>query len=151
MDCSNRSCQECSPTMPESRVLKPFITIVRGNDAYIFIGRDTVRALKGPQYITMLVNWDVPSVAIMECGPTDNMSFKVPDFYRGSHCFRIYCKSFIARLSEITGLSFEKHLRLQGVLDAENKAVIFSFPNGNEAAEKQNIPSKEEDSNDKNR
>ena len=66
MTCSN-SCPECSPTTPESRALKPTISICNGPRSYLLIGRDTLRSLNNPEYITLLVNWDVPSVAVMEC------------------------------------------------------------------------------------
>ncbi len=124
------SCQECWPRMPENRTLKPFISVHSGKYANILIGKDVIRALENPEYITMLVNWEVPSVAIMECQPGDNMSFKVPPeaFAAGRNAFRIFSKSFIERLSVATGVAFDKGVRFHGVYDPEKKAVIIDFP-----------------------
>ena len=147
MKCSN-SCLECSPRMPENKVLRPFISIHSGDYANILIGRDVLRLLNNPEYLTLLVNWDVPSVAIMECQPGDNMSFKVPEKLGAGSALRIFSKSFIARLSSVIGVSFSKAVRFHGVYDSEKKAVIIDFSNYKEAAEKQNLPPKGKDPNE---
>ena len=83
----------------------------------------------------MLVNWDLPSVAIMECQPGDNMSFKVPNYVQENVRFRIHAKSFIKRLSEACNLPFDKATRFQGVYDQEKKAVLFDLTVCKEAEE----------------
>lgn len=94
MTCSNRSCRVCSPTMPEQKSGRPRISISCGRYPHILIGLETVMALGNPEFITMLVNWDVPSLAVMECKPDDSISFKVPEYRPGRH-FRIFGKSFM--------------------------------------------------------
>lgn len=126
MTCSN-SCPECSPTTPERRALKPTISICNGPRSYLLIGRDTLRSLNNPEYITLLVNWDVPSVAVMECQPGDSMSFKVPENLSSRHGFRIFGKSFIGRLSETQDSAINTVARYQGSYDPEKKAVIFDL------------------------
>ena len=123
----SNSCQECSPVKPEDLNLKPTLSICYSSDSYIFVGKDTIRALGNPEYITMLVNWDVPSVAIMECQPGDNMSFKVPSLSAKKYRFRIYAKPFIRRLAESSGNSFLKAVMFKGVYNLEKKAVIFDL------------------------
>ena len=128
MTCSN-SCPECSPATPEPRKLTPSISfsISSTSSSYILIGRDTIRALNNPEYITLLVNWDVPSVAVMECQPGDNMSFKVPELRNHKDRFRIYGKSFIRRLFAVLERSNESFARFQGNYYSDKKAVIFDL------------------------
>ncbi|MBO4424934.1 MAG: hypothetical protein J5768_05410 [Spirochaetales bacterium] len=121
------SCQECSPTTHEPRKLIPRISFCYGSRSYFLIGQDTIRALDNPEYITLLVNWEVPSVAIMECQPGDNMSFKVPERKSYSNTFRIHSKSFIRRLFSVLECSMEKVVSFQGIYDSEKKAVIFDL------------------------
>ena len=129
----SNSCQECSPVKPENKPIKPTISIQYSSHPNILIGRDTLRALNSPEYITLLVNWDVPSVAIMECQPGDNMSFKVPVYLSKSDVFRIFAKPFIKRLSEASKYSFKTTTRFQGLYDQEKKAVIFDLSGCKEA------------------
>lgn len=145
MTCSNRSCRECSPTMPEQKSGRPKISIhCGGTDPHILIGYETVIALGNPAFITMLVNWEVPSLAIMECKPEDSMSFKVLEYRPGRH-FRIYGKSFVDRLSEVIGIPAGKGARFYGVYDSEKKAVIFNFLPSKDAEEKPIVATDKED------
>ena len=130
----SNSCQECSPVKPETTKYRPVISIsLKSDDSCITIGKDTVRALGNPEYITMLVNWEVPSVAIMECKPGDNMSFKVPNYVLENVRLRIHAKSFIKQLSEACNLPFDRATRFQGVYNQEKKAVIFDLSGCKEA------------------
>ena len=129
----SNSCQECSPAKPEEKALRPIISFcLRSDGGCMTIGKDVIRALGNPKYITFLVNWERLSIAILECHPRNNMSFMVPDYYSSDVKFRIHSKPFVTQVSEACNLPFDRATRFKGVYNLEKKAVIFDLLQGND-------------------
>lgn len=129
----SNNCQECSPVKPEDKVFRPIISFsLRPDGGCMTIGKDVIRLLGNPKYITFLVNWERLSIAIVECHPRNNMSFMVPDYYSDNVKFRIHSKPFVTQVSEACNLPFDRATRFKGVYNAEKKAVIFDLLQGND-------------------
>ncbi len=120
------TCQECSKSKPSTPNDRLYVSLSTGENPRLRIGKDVISVLGSPSFITFLVNWRVPSLAIIECPPSDPMSFLVPmnliDNNRKG--FRIYGHQFMTDLASVAGLEEPGTYRFYGKYDEKLKAVI---------------------------
>ena len=118
---SNRSCRELSKKTPRPYKGRPTLAVSFGKSNYISVGKECIRELGFPKYITILVNWEGPSVVVMGCQANDSMSFKVPERYWSTRNtnFRIYGNDFVRRLGELLGIGENQTIRFYGKLDSQ--------------------------------
>ena len=126
---SNRSCRELSKKTPRPYKGRPTLAVSFGKSNYISVGKECIRELGFPKYITILVNWEGPSVVVMGCQANDSMSFKVPERYWSTRNtnFRIYGNDFVRRLGELLGIGENQTIRFYGILDSSKNAIIIDF------------------------
>jgi hypothetical protein len=120
------TCQECSKSRPSTQNDRLYVSLSTGGKPWLRIGKDVIRVLGSPSFITFLVNWSVPSLAIIECPPSDPMSFLVPMNLMDSNRmgFRIYGHQFMVDLASVAGLEKPGTYRFYGRYDEDRKAVI---------------------------
>ncbi len=93
----------------------------------INVGRDVVRALERPEYVRLLQNETLGSIAIQSCDEKEVLSFKTPEgFANGRECkFRIHSKPFISAIQQSCHLWGEGAQIFSGKFMPEKDAVIF--------------------------
>ena len=108
--------------------LKPSISLCF-NEGCISVGRDVIRVLGEPRYISILKNDEKKTLLIIPCGEHDPLSFKVPeDLLRVKNKkFRIYSLQFIEDIREMYGFTDVSLIRLSGVYDGSMKSVVFEL------------------------
>ena len=100
---------------------------MQGKEGAISIGRNVVRALGVPQYVTLRVSHKNKALLIMPCEQKDVMSYKTPpDFINKSHVnFRIHSLSFVTGLLKDIGVDPEATFVLDGLYSHNMGAVVF--------------------------
>lgn len=108
--------------------LKPGLTI-NFREGCVSIGKDVIRALKEPKFISIMKNDEKKTLLIIPCGEYDPLSFRVPNNLLSDHnkVLRIYSLQFINELKEAGGFAGVNYVRLHGSYDEEMGSVIFRF------------------------
>lgn len=108
--------------------IKPRITL-NFHERCIYIGKDVIRALMEPEYITILKNDDKKTLAIIPCEEHDQLSFRVPDSFLGTDSgkFRIYSLQFLTDLKKAYAAIDVNYIKLQGEYDSSMNSVIFKL------------------------
>ena len=110
---------------------KLYLSLLGKEDA-IGIGKEVVKALGVPQYVTFKVKDNNGSIIIIPCEKEDVMSFKVPDEFLKPHShrnFRLYSKEYVGMLLKSLGLQSDKSHVFYGTYSSENNAVVFKIRN----------------------
>lgn len=94
----------------------------------INIGKNVVRVLGNPQYITFRVNKSLTSIILLGCESTDPMSYKVPEnFSTHSRLMRIYSKYFVRNALIANHLKSDSTYTIYGKFYDTEKIVRFDF------------------------
>lgn len=108
---------------------KLYLSIMGKEDA-ISIGKEVIKTLGVPAYITFKVKDNYDSIIIFPCEKEDVMSFKVPEKYLKPHShthFRLYSKYYVRELLTSLGLATDKSHYYSGIYSSENNAVVFKL------------------------
>lgn len=110
--------------------LKPAMT-VNFKEGCISIGKDAIRALGVPRYISILINEEKKTLAIIPCGEHDSLSFQVPEDLLTdlNKSFRIYSIQFIDGIRGMISAADTRYIRLHGEYDSAMGSVVFYFIN----------------------
>ena len=103
--------------------------LLHGHGARLTIGKDVMRALNKPKYITIRVSKNLDTIAIAPCDARDVMSFKAPEkLFLDSHCtFSVYSKRFVSNVMVSNGLDCERSYSVGGIYIESSNMVIFPF------------------------
>ena len=110
--------------------LKQIATIsIMCKEHQISIGKDVVRLLAVPKFVTIIMNWDERTMAILSCDEKTATSFKVPDkLLVDRHAsFRIYSYSFVKELADRLQIDTEERNYYKGNYSASLHAVVFQL------------------------
>ena len=116
----------------EKELYCPQITI-DGRQDCISIGRDVIRILGYPNYISILKNDSQKTIAIRQSESREVLSFKVPEGFpdEKKKMFRIYSRAFTSDLLETYQLDQMKSHAFIGRYVTEYDAVVFSLERSN--------------------
>ena len=94
----------------------------------IYLWEDVLRVLGTPKYISIRVNQDYNSFAVMPGEPNGYMSFKVPDSPNNARkpALGIHSSRFCEELITVNELNTGASYRIEGHYSAKNNAVIFN-------------------------
>lgn len=101
-----------------------------GKEEAIGIGKEVVKALGVPEYITFKVKDNKGSIIIIPCEKEDVMSFKVPEEYLKPHShrnFRLYSKEYVVDLLKKLGLETDRSHYFYGTYSGEMNGVVFKL------------------------
>ena len=108
---------------------------IQGKGNCIGIGREVVRQLGVPDYITFREKDNYDSIFITPCKKEDVMSFKVPETFLypkdGKKNFRLHSKSYVNNLLTTLGLDPLRTHIFYGIYSSQHNAVIFKIRNNN--------------------
>lgn len=109
-----------------NRVLK---FSINGKESVVYIGKDVIRKLSNPSYVTVMVNYKSGLLAVMPCKASDTLSFHVPEklIEEDKIRFRIYSKSFVKRLLDDLNLEENRTYSFKGVFNEKGPAVVFNL------------------------
>jgi len=99
-----------------------------GKEEAIGIGKEVVKALGVPEYITFKVKDNKRSIIIIPCEKEDVMSFKVPEEFLKPHShrnFRLYSKEYVIDLLKNLGLETNKSHYFYGTYSGDINGVVF--------------------------
>ena len=99
-----------------------------GKEHVISVSRDVVRALGKPDYIRILKNPMLHTLALQACDEKELLSFKVPErlFEKGNSAhFRIYSYSFVGEIISEYHLDYGSRCTFVGNYLEEHNAVVF--------------------------
>lgn len=113
----------------ENRHKKAVNLTIMYADHEISIGREVVRLLGVPKFVTIIMNWDEGTMALLACDEKTTTSFKVPaKFLVDENCsFRIYSASFVNELEERLHISKDGRNYYQGNYSESLHAVVFQL------------------------
>ncbi|MBR1752619.1 MAG: hypothetical protein IJ740_17400 [Ruminococcus sp.] len=96
------------------------------------IGKDAIKLLNMPQFVSLRVNPKLRSIAIIPCGRHDPMSFEVPARLFVDHrcTFRIYSKDFKNWIRTIGGIDDKKTYIVDGRYSEKSNLVYFPIGEG---------------------
>lgn len=102
---------------------------VKGKQDCINVGVGVIRILDNPTFVTLLINLEKRSIAIIPCEEDAVMSFKVPKNFTNDRKiqFRIHSKAFVHDIIRTCGFDAEKTYHFFGKYDPERKAVVFTL------------------------
>lgn len=100
-----------------------------GRQNCVQVGKDVVRVLGAPKYITLRVNRDMSSVLIESAEEKHKLSFKVPeDLYANNNAqMVINSTSFVIGIMTHNDLDLGGTYQIEGIYSEKNNAVIFNF------------------------
>lgn len=110
---------------------KLYLSIMGKEDA-ISIGKEVIKTLGVPAYVTFKVKDNYDSIIIFPCEKEDVMSFKVPEQFLKPHShthFRLYSKYYVREVLTSLGLATDKSHVFYGTYSSENNAVAFKIRN----------------------
>ena len=112
----------------EKKEYCPRITI-DGRKECISIGRDVIRVLGYPNYISILKNDAQKAIAITQSQSREVLSFKVPEGFpdEKKKMFRVYSQAFTSDLMEAYQLDRTQSHAFLGRYVKEYDAVVFSL------------------------
>lgn len=108
--------------------LRPGISLCF-KEGCISVGKDVIRALGEPRYISILKNDEKKTLLIIPCGEYDPLSFKVPEdlLVNTNKKFRIYSLQFVEDIRVRYGFTNINLIRLSGVYDSTMRSVVFEL------------------------
>ncbi len=111
--------------------LRPGISLCF-KEGCISVGKDVIRALGEPRYISILKNYEKKTLLIIPCGEYAPLSFKVPEdlMVNTNKKFRIYSLQFVENIRIKYGYTNNKLIRLNGVYDCSMRSVVFELEIG---------------------
>ncbi len=96
----------------------------------IGIGKEVIKVLGVPPYVTFKVKDNYDSIIIIPCEKEDVMSFQVPDRFlspQGQKNFRLHSKVYVQELLKALKLESDKTYNFSGNYSSENNAVVFKL------------------------
>lgn len=111
-----------------NKALFPYI-LIQPYRLSVTIGKDVVKCLGFPTYLSLRINEQKNTLALIPCEEKSVLSFKVPEKLLTDHhtVFRINSKSFVMTLLTMCGLSENCIYECKGVFSEKVNAVIFSL------------------------
>lgn len=108
--------------------LEPTISF-QGKDKCVNVGKDVIRLLGEPPFISLFLSEDGRSLAISPCREQNPLSFAVPhDFLTKDKVqLRIHSKQFVEGVLLSAGLNKDKTYRVKGSYSPEHNIVTFLF------------------------
>ena len=108
--------------------LRPGIT-VDFRAGCVRVGKDVIRALNEPEYISIMKNNEKKTLLIIPCGEHEQLSFSVPNnlLKDCNKVFRIYSLQFTNEFRSEGGFYSDNYVRLQGYYDEKMACVVFPF------------------------
>jgi len=108
----------------------PFLRIsLQGKNNRLQVGKDVLRVLGAPKYITFRVNRQMDSILIETVEEKHSLSFKVPKAVMDGYEKQMYItsESFVIGLMVRNGLDRTKTYEIPGIYSEKNNAVVFKF------------------------
>ena len=115
-------------TIRKSTPHQPTISF-QGKDKCVNVGKDVIRLLGEPPFISLFVSEDGQSLAISPCREQNPLSFAVPsDFLTKDKVqLRIHSKQFVEGVLISAGLNKDKTYRVKGEYSPEHNVITFQF------------------------
>lgn len=115
-----------------AKTLSPYI-LIQPYKFTLTIGKDVIKCLGFPTHISLRINEQNNSFALIPCEEKNVMSFKVPERLLTDHhsVFRITSKSFVMTLLLKYGLSPKNIYECRGIYSEKVNAVIVSLDKDN--------------------
>lgn len=109
-------------------VYEPTISF-QGKDKCVNIGKDVIRLLGEPPFVSLFLSEDGKGLAISPCREHNPLSFAVPpDFLSKDKVqLRIHSKQFVEGVLLSAGLHKDKTYRVKGTYSKEHNIVTFLF------------------------
>lgn len=101
----------------------------QGKDKCVNVGKDVIRLLGNPDYISLILSEDGTGLAIYPCEERNLLSFKVPQSFLTADKvqLRIHSKQFVEGVLLSAGLNKDKTYRVKGTFSAEHNAITFQL------------------------
>lgn len=100
-----------------------------GRQGRVQIGKDIVRILGAPPYVSIRVNKAMDSLLIETAHEKHKLAFKVPIdlcFNKDRQMF-VSSKSFVIGIMSVNNLDFSKTFQIDGIYSEKNNAVVFNI------------------------
>ncbi len=113
-----------------SNKTNPFLRIsLQGRNNRLQVGKDVLRVLGAPRFITFRVNKQMDSILIECVEERHNLSFKVPAAVMEGSEKQMYItsESFVMGLMVRNGLDVTKTYEIPGLYSEKHNAVVFKF------------------------
>ena len=106
--------------------------MIYGYNGALGIGKDAIRLLNNPDYISIRVNPELLSIAIVPCERHDPLSYEVPPrLLTDRKCtFRIYSLEFKNWIRSVIGIDDSKTYTVAGKYSARSNLVYFPIGQG---------------------
>ena len=108
----------------------PFLRMsLQGKNNRLQVGKDVLRILGAPKYITFRVNKQMDSILIESVEAKHSLSFRVPAAVMEGSEKQMYItsESFVIGLMVRNGLDVTKTYEIPGIYSEKNNAVVFKF------------------------
>lgn len=101
----------------------------QGRDKCVNVGKDVIRLLGEPPFISLFVSEDGQGLAISPCREQNPLSFAVPNDFltKDKVQLRIHSKQFVESILLAAGLNKDKTYRVKGEYSSEHNVVTFQF------------------------
>lgn len=102
---------------------------IQGKKSVIHVGKDVIRVLGGPGYVSFRINQGMDSFIVVPSTEKEPMSFQVPDNIMFDHnkMLRVSSQSFVIGLLAMNDLDFNHTYRITGIYSEKNNAVVFNM------------------------
>ncbi len=102
---------------------------IHGRKSVIHIGKDVIRVIGAPSYVSLKVNQDMHSFIVVPSAEKEPMSFKVPDniMFDNNKMLRVSSQPFVISLLAMNDLDAYHTYRVMGIYSEKNNAVIFNM------------------------
>ncbi len=102
---------------------------IHGRKSTIHIGKDVIRVIGAPGYVSLKVNQGMDSFIVVPSAEKEPLSFRVPDNLMFDHnkMLRVSSQSFVIGLLAMNDLDFNYTYRVWGTYSEKNNAVVFNM------------------------
>ncbi len=121
----------------EVKLWNPWVTRTSANLRMAFqgrhnrvqIGKDVLRVIGAPNYITIRVNKNMDSLVVEAAQEKHKLSFKVPDGIMFSHHLQMFLnsESFVHGIMIHNELDLNETYEVPGIYSEKNNAVVFNL------------------------
>lgn len=100
-----------------------------GRSSRVQIGKDVLRVIGAPSYITVRINRNMDSLVIEAAQEKHKLSFKVPDGIMLSHNMQMLLtsESFVHGVMLRNELDLNETYEVPGIYSEKNNAVVFNM------------------------
>ena len=102
---------------------------LQGSWDTIVVGKNIIRILDNPKFISLRISNDYRSIAVVPCESKDVMSFRVPEkLFESKNCScKIHSKGFIFDVLTKNNLDPLSTYAIHGTYVESQKAVVFNL------------------------